>query len=155
MQQLYDHIRRAAPTDATILVHGETGTGKELVARAIHNQSTRSGKPIICVNCAAIPETLIESELFGYEKGAFTGANTNRTGLIEAADGVHLVPRRDRRAAPRSAGTTIALYPGRRNSPHRLCRVDQSECQADLRDTQRPQRHGPLRALSGRFVLPY
>ena len=87
MQQLYDHIRRAAPTDATILVHGETGTGKELVARAIHNQSTRSGKPIICVNCAAIPETLIESELFGYEKGAFTGANTNRTGLIEAADG--------------------------------------------------------------------
>ncbi|MBQ0759220.1 MAG: sigma-54-dependent Fis family transcriptional regulator [Zhongshania sp.] len=87
MQQLYDHIRRAAPTDATILVHGETGTGKELVARAIHNQSTRNGKPIICVNCAAIPETLIESELFGYEKGAFTGANTNRTGLIEAADG--------------------------------------------------------------------
>ena len=87
MQQLYDHIRRAAPTDATVLVHGETGTGKELVARAIHNQSTRSGKPIICVNCAAIPETLIESELFGYEKGAFTGANTNRTGLIEAADG--------------------------------------------------------------------
>ena len=55
MQQLYDHIRRAAPTDATVLVHGETGTGKELVARAIHNQSTRSGKPIICVNCAAIP----------------------------------------------------------------------------------------------------
>ncbi|CAA0113522.1 sigma-54-dependent transcriptional regulator [Zhongshania aliphaticivorans] len=87
MQQLYDHIRRAAPTDATVLVHGETGTGKELVARAIHNQSTRNGKPIICVNCAAIPETLIESELFGYEKGAFTGANTNRTGLIEAADG--------------------------------------------------------------------
>ncbi|MEX1663859.1 sigma-54-dependent transcriptional regulator [Zhongshania arctica] len=87
MQQLYDHIRRAAPTDATILIHGETGTGKELVARAIHNQSTRSGKPVICVNCAAIPETLIESELFGYEKGAFTGANANRTGLIEAADG--------------------------------------------------------------------
>jgi two-component system, NtrC family, response regulator HydG len=87
MQQLYDHIRRVAPTDATVLVHGETGTGKELVARAIHNQSTRAGKAIICVNCAAIPETLIESELFGYEKGAFTGANSSRTGLIEAADG--------------------------------------------------------------------
>jgi DNA-binding NtrC family response regulator len=87
MQQLYDHIRRAAPTDATILVHGETGTGKELVARAIHNQSTRATKAIICVNCAAIPETLIESELFGYEKGAFTGANASRIGLIEAADG--------------------------------------------------------------------
>ena len=87
MQQLYDHIRRAAPTDATILVHGETGTGKELVARAIHNQSARATKAIICVNCAAIPETLIESELFGYEKGAFTGANASRIGLIEAADG--------------------------------------------------------------------
>jgi len=87
MQQLYDHIRRAAPTDATVLVHGETGTGKELVARAIHNQSTRVNKPIICVNCAAIPESLIESELFGYEKGAFTGANSSRIGLIEAADG--------------------------------------------------------------------
>lgn len=87
MQQLYDHIRRAAPTDATILVHGETGTGKELVARAIHNQSARATKAIICVNCAAIPESLIESELFGYEKGAFTGANASRIGLIEAADG--------------------------------------------------------------------
>jgi DNA-binding NtrC family response regulator len=87
MQQLYDHIRRAAPTDARILIHGETGTGKELVARAIHNQSSRKNKPLICVNCAAIPETLIESELFGYEKGAFTGANSTRIGLIEAADG--------------------------------------------------------------------
>ncbi len=87
MQQLYDHIRRVAPTDTTVLVHGETGTGKELVARAIHSQSKRANKAIICVNCAAIPETLIESELFGYEKGAFTGANTNRIGLIEAADG--------------------------------------------------------------------
>ncbi len=87
MQRLYEHIRRVAPTDTTVLVHGETGTGKELVARAIHAQSSRSSKQVICVNCAAIPETLIESELFGYEKGAFTGANTNRVGLIEAADG--------------------------------------------------------------------
>lgn len=87
MQRLYDHIRRVAPTNTTVLVHGETGTGKELVARAIHHQSQRANKPIVCVNCAAIPETLIESELFGYEKGAFTGANANRIGLIEAADG--------------------------------------------------------------------
>ncbi|MBD2860008.1 sigma-54-dependent Fis family transcriptional regulator [Spongiibacter sp. KMU-158] len=87
MQTLYQHISRTAPTDATVLIHGETGTGKELVARAIHAQSQRAGKQIICVNCAAIPETLIESELFGYEKGAFTGANANRIGLIEAADG--------------------------------------------------------------------
>lgn len=87
MLQLYDHIKKVAPTETTVLVHGETGTGKELVAKSIHQLSRRADQPLICVNCAAIPETLIESELFGYEKGAFTGANTNRMGLIEAADG--------------------------------------------------------------------
>ena len=87
MLQLYDHIEKVAPTNTTVLVHGETGTGKELVAQAIHRLSHRVDQPLISVNCAAIPETLIESELFGYEKGAFTGANTNRMGLIEAADG--------------------------------------------------------------------
>jgi len=83
----FDRIEKIAPTDATALILGETGTGKELVARGIHLHSRRHDRPLISVNCAAIPETLIESELFGYEKGAFTGANTNRTGLIEAADG--------------------------------------------------------------------
>jgi two-component system response regulator HydG len=83
----FEHIRKIAPTNATVLVLGETGTGKELVARSVHHHSRRHDQPLVCVNCAAIPETLIESELFGYEKGAFTGANTNRTGLIEAADG--------------------------------------------------------------------
>lgn len=87
MQLLYHHISKVAPTDSTVLVLGETGTGKELVARTVHHQSQRRTKALISVNCAAIPETLIESELFGYEKGAFTGANANRTGLIEAADG--------------------------------------------------------------------
>lgn len=87
MHTLYDHIERVAPTDATVLVLGETGTGKELVARSVHEHSRRSNKTIISVNCAAIPDTLIESELFGYEKGAFTGANASRMGLIEAADG--------------------------------------------------------------------
>ena len=87
MQVVYQRIRKVAPTDATVLIQGESGTGKELVARAIHNNSRRKNAPIISVNCAAIPETLIESELFGYEKGAFTGANTNRSGLVEAADG--------------------------------------------------------------------
>ncbi|WOJ98062.1 sigma-54 dependent transcriptional regulator [Congregibacter brevis] len=87
MQSLAEHVEKFAPTDSTVLVLGETGTGKELVAREIHAQSKRSEQTLISVNCAAIPETLIESELFGYEKGAFTGANTNRMGLIEAADG--------------------------------------------------------------------
>jgi DNA-binding NtrC family response regulator len=87
MRRLMDHVGKFAPTDSTVLVLGETGTGKELVARSIHQRSERADKSLICVNCAAIPDTLIESELFGYEKGAFTGANTNRMGLIEAADG--------------------------------------------------------------------
>ncbi|WP_226666149.1 sigma-54-dependent transcriptional regulator [Microbulbifer aggregans] len=87
MRTLYNRIHKVAPTDATVLVHGETGTGKELVARAIHEESRRAGKPLISVNCAAIPETLIEAELFGHEKGAFTGAQTARDGLIAAADG--------------------------------------------------------------------
>lgn len=86
MQELLNKIHKVAPTESTVLILGETGTGKELVAKAIHSESLRTDKPLISVNCAAIPETLIESELFGYEKGAFTGANTNRSGLIEAAD---------------------------------------------------------------------
>ena len=86
MQRVFEHIKRVAPTDSTVLVLGETGTGKELVARSVHQHSLRANNPMISVNCAAIPETLIESELFGYEKGAFTGANASRMGLIEAAD---------------------------------------------------------------------
>ncbi|MEQ9394180.1 sigma-54-dependent transcriptional regulator [Haliea sp.] len=87
MVTLSEHIRKVSPTDSTVLVLGETGTGKELVARSVHEHSKRADKTLICVNCAAIPDTLIESELFGYEKGAFTGANASRMGLIEAADG--------------------------------------------------------------------
>lgn len=87
MQALYGKIRKVAPTDSNVLIQGESGTGKELVARAIHNLSKRAKAPMISVNCAAIPESLIESELFGHEKGAFTGAVSARTGLVEAADG--------------------------------------------------------------------
>lgn len=86
MHRVYTRIRKTAPADVTVLIQGESGTGKELVARAIHRQSRRVQSPLICVNCAAIPETLIESELFGHEKGAFTGASSARTGLVEAAD---------------------------------------------------------------------
>ena len=87
MQALYSKIRKVAPTDSNVLIQGESGTGKELVARALHNLSHRAKAPMISVNCAAIPETLIESELFGHEKGAFTGAVSARTGLVEAAHG--------------------------------------------------------------------
>ena len=87
MQEVHERIARVAPTDMTVLILGESGTGKELVARAIHEQSSRREAPLIAVNCASIPESLIESELFGHEKGAFTGATGKRIGLVEAASG--------------------------------------------------------------------
>jgi len=87
MRKVYDLIKRAAPTKTNILISGESGTGKELVARAIHVLSQRKDKPIVTINCAGIPETLIESELFGYKKGAFTGAATDKEGLFDVADG--------------------------------------------------------------------
>ncbi len=87
MQEVFKAIGRVASTDATVLIRGESGTGKELVARAIYQHSIRSDKPFLVINCVAIPETLLESELFGYEKGAFTGAVTRRVGKIEQANG--------------------------------------------------------------------
>ncbi|MFP4037934.1 MAG: sigma-54-dependent transcriptional regulator [Desulfobacteraceae bacterium] len=87
MRKVYDLIDRVAQTKSNILISGESGTGKELVARAIHRRSDRKDKPFIVINCAGIPESLIESELFGYRKGAFTGASTDKTGLFEAAHG--------------------------------------------------------------------
>ena len=87
MQKLYRRLLRVSPADVTVLVQGESGTGKELAARAIHQHSPRKDNPLICVNCAAIPESLIESELFGHEKGSFTGATAARQGLVEAAEG--------------------------------------------------------------------
>ncbi len=87
MQQVFAAVAKAAPTCVTVLITGESGTGKELIARAIHYSSPRASAPFVPVNCAAIPETLLESELFGYVKGAFTGASETRAGFFQTADG--------------------------------------------------------------------
>src|SRR5438034_7059485 len=87
MEKLKQTIRTVASTQSTVLVYGESGTGKELVARAVHICSPRATEPFVSINCGAFPETLLESELFGYVKGAFTGANQNKRGLFEVADG--------------------------------------------------------------------
>ena len=87
LQQVLHQVMIVAPTDSTVLLHGETGTGKELIARAIHNLSSRRERPYVRMNCAAIPSGLLESELFGHEKGAFTGALMQRKGRFEVADG--------------------------------------------------------------------
>ncbi len=87
MEELYKIVKKVAPTNSTVLIHGESGTGKELFAKSIHYNSPRKSKPFFAINCAAIPETLLESELFGYEKGAFTGAVARHIGLFEQANG--------------------------------------------------------------------
>ncbi len=87
LYRVFGHVTRVAPTNATVLIHGESGTGKELIARAIHKKSHRSQRPFVRVNCAAIPSSLIASELFGYDKGAFTGATQRHLGRFEFANG--------------------------------------------------------------------
>ena len=87
MKEIYQFLKRASPTDSTVLIEGESGTGKELAARALHRNSPRASKPFVAINCSAIPETLLETDLFGHERGAFTGAAMQKKGRLEVADG--------------------------------------------------------------------
>jgi DNA-binding NtrC family response regulator len=114
MQAIYDLIADLADTDATVLIQGETGTGKELLAKAIHYNSARRDRPFVGVSCAALPETLLESELFGHEKGAFTGAVKTRRGRFELADGGGDLSRRDWRYPALHPGQTAASASGER-----------------------------------------
>jgi len=86
LERVFEQVRRVAPTNSTVLIEGETGTGKELIAHAVHNASSRRGRPFVKLNCAAIPLDLLESELFGHERGAFTGAIAQKIGRFELAN---------------------------------------------------------------------
>ena len=112
LRQVSQQLHRAAATDATVLLEGESGTGKELFARALHALSPRADGPFVAINCAAIPETLLETELFGHEKGAFTGAVARKPGRFEVAHRGHAVPRRDWGSSARASGEDSARARG-------------------------------------------
>ena len=124
MQSVLELVERVAPTDATLLIQGESGTGKEVIAKAVHHASPRAARPFVAVNCGAVPETLLESELFGYMRGAFTGAAVSKLGLFEEAARRHPVPGRDRRDARRAPGQAPARAPERRGASARRDPVD-------------------------------
>jgi two-component system C4-dicarboxylate transport response regulator DctD len=126
---------------------GETGTGKEVTARALHDLGRRRGGRFVAVNCGAIPDTMIESELFGHEPGAFTGARERRIGKIEHASGGHALPRRDRVDAPGSAGAAPA---GAARARHRTARLER-EIKVDLRVVAATKAELPTLVAKGSF----
>ena len=142
-----DQVRRAAPTNATVLILGESGVGKELIARAIHRSSLRAKERFVQVNCAAIPEELIESELFGHERGAFTGATEKQTGKFEMADRGTIFLDEVGDMSAEDAGQGAARAAGGRGRAPRLVADDQGRRARHRRDEQGSRgrdRRGPL-----------
>ena len=154
MQDIFRVLARLMQTDLTVMISGESGTGKELVARALHDYGKRKGGPFVAINMAAIPRDLIESELFGHEKGAFTGAAARSVGRFEQAEGRNPVSRRDRRHAdggpdaPSSRAAAGRIYD--RRGPH----ADQDQRQDRRRDQQGPPLRHPAGGFSRGSVFP-
>jgi DNA-binding NtrC family response regulator len=148
MREVRDLVLRVAPTDATVLVRGETGTGKELTARAVHKHSQRAQGAFVAVNCAALPDTLLESELFGYMKGAFTGADADKTGLFELANGGTIFLDELGEANPAVQSKLLRVLAERRFLPvggHREVEVDVRIVSATNQDLEELIRQGRFR----------
>jgi two-component system response regulator PilR (NtrC family) len=147
MAKVFATIEMVAPTNSTVLIGGESGTGKELVARAIHHASLRRDRPFVAVNCGALPETLLESELFGHVRGAFTGADSNKKGLMEAAEGGTLFLDEIGEMSPAVQVKLLRVLQDRRF--RRLGGTD--EVQADVRVIAATNRELPALVADGRF----
>lgn len=148
MEQVIRLGKRAAQSNIPILIEGESGVGKEVIAAAIQGESERRGKPFVTVNCGAIPENLVESILFGHEKGAFTGAADKHAGKFQESLRRHALPRRDRRTAARHPGKAPARTAGRRSGPRRLkkpVKVDIRLISATNRDMLQMVKEGRFR----------
>jgi DNA-binding NtrC family response regulator len=148
MQAVVDTIEQAAMTDVPVLIRGTTGTGKELVARAIHQRSRRSGKPLVPTNCGAIPESLFESELFGYVKGAFTGANSDKAGMLAAAKGGTLFLDEVGEIPPQNQADLLRVLEDRKYTPigsTRAIDLDARVIFATNRDLEKEVREGRFR----------
>ena len=154
MRRVREMIARVAPTDARVLITGESGTGKELVAAAIHAGGARKDRPFVRVNCAAIPRDLVESEMFGHERGAFTGATERRIGRFELAHTRHAVARRGRRPRRRGAGEAAARDRGGGDRARRRREADPHRRAHPLGDEQGSHARGRRRDVPRGSVLP-
>ncbi len=154
MQRLREMIARVAPTDSRVLVSGESGTGKELVAAAIHAGSARRDGPFVRVNCAALPRDLVESEMFGHERGAFTGASERRIGRFELAHRGTLAARRSRRPRTGSAGQAAARHRSPRDRATRRIETDSCRRPDHRRHEQGTAEGGARRKFSRGPALP-
>ncbi len=148
MRRVFEQVHQVVGTSATVLIRGESGTGKELIAHALHHHSPRAGKPFVRVNCAALPETLVESELFGYERGAFTGAQARRKGRFELADGGTLFLDEIGELSPSTQAKLLRVIQERefeRLGGSETIRVDVRLITATSKDLELAQREGSFR----------
>ena len=142
MLKLCRDIEKLATTHVPVLLMGESGTGKEALAQALHDLGPRAKRPFVAINCGAIPENLLESELFGHERGAFTGAVKQTIGKIERSPSRYAVPRRDRRPAASAAGEAAALPAGSGDRAHRRAAADPGRCAHRVSHQLKPRATG-------------